>query len=84
MVDRASVDRTLYNTDINTAASILGFQDAVNNSENYSHKKEDNDALVQKKRVFEFTSREELGRFPIHLKGLLMLSLSLSLSLFSI
>lgn len=73
MVDRASVDRTLYNTDKNIEGSITGFQDTVSGGES-STDKEDSDkhAVAERKRVFEFTSREELGRFPILLKGLLL------------
>jgi hypothetical protein len=76
VVDRASVDRTLYNTDKNVEGSITGFQDTVSGSES-STDKQDNDkyAVSERKKVFEFTSREELGRFPILLKGLLSLPL---------
>ena len=73
MVDRASVDRTLYNTHKNIEGSITGFQDTVSGSESSTDKQDsDKHAVAEKKRVFEFTSREELGRFPILLKGLFL------------
>ena len=74
MVDRASVDRTLYNTDKSIEGSITGFQDTMSGGESSTDKQDrDKHAVSEKKRVFEFTSREELGRFPILLKGLLLL-----------
>jgi hypothetical protein len=83
VVDRASVDRTLYNTDKNIEGSMTGFQDTVSGGENSSDKQDiEKHAVAERKRVFEFTSREELGRFPILLKGLLLLSLLLLLSIF--
>lgn len=74
MVDRASVDRSLYHSDKRMESSIAAVQEIASVSENCSNRKQENDEDVDKdalsKRVFEFTSREELGRFPILLRGL--------------
>lgn len=76
MVDRASVDRSLYHSDERIISSIAAVQEIASGSEKCSTRKQENyedvdkDVLSERKRMFEFTSREELGRFPILLRGL--------------
>lgn len=76
MVDRASVDRSLYHSHERMESSIAAVQEIATGSEVCSNRKQENsedvdkDATSERKRVFEFTSREELGRFPILLRGL--------------
>ena len=76
MVDRASVDRSLYHSDERIKSSTAAVQEIASGSEKCSTRKQENyedvdkDVLSERKRMFEFTSREELGRFPILLRGL--------------
>lgn len=69
MVDRASVDCSLYNTDTEIAHNIES--DLIKSLEENSkgHSSINNSPVIVTERKFQFKAREELGCFPILLDG---------------
>jgi hypothetical protein len=70
VVDRASVDSSLYTTDTEIAHNIES--DLIKSLEENSkgHTNINNSPVIITERKFHFTAREELGCFPIHLDGI--------------
>lgn len=76
MVDRASVDCTLYNTNTNIGTAHNSDETFENNlkksleensiGNSHSHK---NSPIIIPEQKFQFFARDELGRFPIELDG---------------